>query len=373
MDIHSTKTPSLVLDAARVRKNAERITTIAKETGVRLRPHIKTHKCVEVARIQTAGHDGAITVSTLAEGSAFSKHGFSDITYAVPIERGKFVEAIEILRDGVKLNLLTDDAETARLLDEAAGKAGVKFDVFLKIDCGTHRVGVEPNTVEAIEIPRQIFDAANLNFAGILTHAGHSYNAQSKEEILTVALHERDSMVELAGRLRDSGIEVPTVSIGSTPTISTVDNLRGVDEIRPGNYIFFDAFQATLGSCGFGDTALTVLAAVVHRDRTRRRIVVDAGAVALSKDRGPVGIDPACGYGHVLDIEGSETGMRVTSLSQEHGEIEVPDDADFGRYTVGSRVRILANHSCLTAAQHSHYNVVENGEIVDRWEIHRGW
>ncbi|MEO7673370.1 MAG: alanine racemase [Pyrinomonadaceae bacterium] len=367
------KTPCLLLDANRVRRNAERTSEISRRNNVRLRPHIKTHKCIEVARIQTAGHDGAITVSTLAEARAFAKHGFLDITYAVPIERGKFAEAVEILRGGVKLNLLTDDAETVGAINEAAGKAGVRFGVFVKIDCGTHRVGVEPHAAEAVAIPRQISDAANLHFAGILTHAGHSYNSHSKEEILEVAQQERDSMIVLAEKLRADGIEVPTVSIGSTPTISCVDHLDGVDEIRPGNYIFFDAFQATLGSCGFEDTALTVLTAVVHRDPTRRRLVVDAGAIALSKDRGPVGLDPACGYGHVIDLEGNETGMRVTSLSQEHGEITAGESDMFGRLNVGDRLRILANHSCLTAAQHSHYNIVENGRIVDRWEIHRGW
>jgi len=373
MDIHSIKTPGLLLDLERVKRNAERISDIANRNNVRLRPHIKTHKCIEVAKIQTAGHDGAITVSTLAEAKAFSKHGFSDITYAVPIERGKFEEAIEILRSGAKLNLLTDDAATVKDLDEASGKAGVKFDVFLKIDCGTHRVGVEPHTAEAMDLPRQISDAGNLSFAGILTHGGHSYEAKSVEDIKKVARHERDCMVELAERLRNAGIEVPTVSIGSTPTINHVDHLDGIDEVRPGNYIFFDAFQATLGSCSFDETALTVLAAVIHRDKERRRIVVDAGAIALSKDRGPTGIDPGCGYGHVLDIEGNETGMRVTSLSQEHGEIQSSDDEMLERFPVGSRVRILANHSCLTAAQHSHYSVLENMEIVDRWDIHRGW
>lgn len=338
---------------------------------VRLRPHIKTHKCVEVARIQTAGHDGAITVSTLAEARAFAEHGFSDITYAVPIEAGKFAEAIDILKNRVKLNLLTDDAETVTALNEAAGKAGIKFDVFVKIDCGTHRVGVEPHTAEAIEIPRTISDAKNLNFAGILTHAGHSYDAKTKEQIVEVARRERDVMVELAERLRSLSIEVPTVSIGSTPTMSTVDHLDGIDEIRPGNYIFFDNFQATLGTCSFADTALTVLAAVIHKGKSK--LVIDAGAIALSKDRGPVGLDPHCGYGRVLDLDGSETGLRVTGMSQEHGEIEAGDTPTFDSIKVGERLRILANHSCLTSAQHSHYNIIENGVIVDRWEIHRGW
>jgi D-serine deaminase-like pyridoxal phosphate-dependent protein len=373
METYGIKTPAVILDIGRVRRNAKRMTDIANRNNVSLRPHIKTHKCIEVARIQIAGHDSSITVSTLAEAGAFAKHGFSDITYAVPIEPGKFDEAVEFVRSGVKLNLLTDDAATARLLDEAAGKAGVRFDVFVKIDCGTHRVGVEPQTTEAIDIPRQLTDASNLNFAGILTHAGHSYNARSREEILEVARHERDVMVGLAARLRDDGIEVPTVSIGSTPTISLVDHLKGIDEIRPGNYIFFDNFQATLESCSFEDTALTVLSAVIHKDESRRKLVIDAGAIALSKDRGPIGLDPDCGYGPVLDLEANQTGMRVTGMSQEHGEIEAGDSALFDRIKIGDRVRILANHSCLTAAQHSHYNLLENGEIVDRLEIHRGW
>lgn len=373
MDWNTLDTPSLILDADRVRVNAERLSEIATRNNVCLRPHIKTHKCIEVARIQTAGHDGAITVSTLAEARAFAKHGFNDITYAVPIERGKFVEAIELLQGGVKLNLLTDDQSTVVDLNDASAKADVKFDVFVKIDCGTHRVGVEPHTEAAVEIPRRITDSKHLSFAGILTHAGHSYNARSKEEILTIARHERDTMVELAERLRAQDIEVPTVSIGSTPSITNVDHFNGIDEIRPGNYIFFDAFQATLGSCGFEDTALTVLAAVIHKDNTRRRLVVDAGAIALSKDRGPVGLDPGCGYGRVLDIDGGETGMRVTSLSQEHGEIEAGDARIFDLIKVGDRVRILTNHSCLTAAQHGHYHVMENGKITDRWNIHRGW
>lgn len=366
-------TPSLLLDADRVQKNAARMSEKAQANNVRLRPHVKTHKCSEVARIQTAGHNGAITVSTLAEAAGFARDGFADITYAIPFEIGKADAAIEILRTGAKLNLLTDDAETMRLLNDAAGQAGVKFDVFVKIDCGYHRVGVEPHTPEAVEIPRFLSDVKNLSFAGILTHAGHSYDVKTREEILALARHERDSMIELAGRLRDMSIEVPTVSIGSTPTMTAVDHLEGIDEIRPGNYIFFDAFQATLGSCSFEDTALTVLSAVVHRDLSRNKLVIDAGAVALSKDRGPIGLDPGCGYGRVLDIAGNETGMRVTGMSQEHGVIVSDDAAMVERFKVGDRLRVLANHSCLTAAQHSHFNVVEDGRIVDRWEIHRGW
>ncbi|MCA1818404.1 MAG: hypothetical protein LC746_18855, partial [Acidobacteria bacterium] len=208
---------------------------------------------------------------------------------------------------------------------------------------------------------------------GILTHAGHSYHCKSAEEVLTVARHERDLMRDFAESLRRDGVETPAVSIGSTPTITAVDHLEGVTEIRPGNYIFFDAFQATLGSCRFDDCALTVLASVVHRDRTHRKVVIDAGAIALSKDRGACELDAGCGYGHVLDLEGKETGLRVGEVSQEHGQIKVDDEETFESLRVGTRLRVLANHSCLTAAQHPFYHVLEAGRVVDRWEIQRGW
>jgi D-serine deaminase-like pyridoxal phosphate-dependent protein len=180
-------------------------------------------------------------------------------------------------------------------------------------------------------------------------------------------------MKNLADDLRAENFEVPCVSIGSTPTISKIDHLAGVTEARCGNYIFFDAFQATLGSCSFEDCALTVLAAIVHRDSARQKIVIDAGAIALSKDRGAVEFDASCGYGRVFDITGDDLNLPVESVSQEHGTITVKDTAIFNRLKVGSRVRILANHSCLTAAQHDFYHVLDDGKIVDRWKIYGGW
>lgn len=373
MDLNTIKTPSLVLDAGRVRRNAEAMAARMKQMGVSLRPHAKTHKCVEVARIQTAGAPARLTVSTLAEARAFAAEGFTDITYAVPVEPGKFEEAVELSKLCERFALITDDADIPPLLDAAARHAGVTLDLFLKVDCGYHRCGVEPDRPEALEIPRSISGAQGLRFAGILTHAGHSYHAGSAEELLAIARRERDVMTEFAGRLRADGIEVPVVSVGSTPTATQVDHLEGVDEARPGNYIFFDAFQATVGSCSFADCALTVLASVVHRDPVRRKVVIDAGAVALSKDGGPVELDSSCGFGRVLDLAGEELGLRVGSVSQEHGSVTVANERLFDSLRVGARVRVLANHSCLTAAQHTHYHVLEGGRLVDRWRIHGGW
>jgi len=375
MNLETLKTPSLVLDIAKVKRNAEGMSRRIKKFGADLRPHIKTHKCIEVARLQTAGHSGAVTVSTLAEARAFAANGFSQITYAIPIEPGKFNEAIEISRD-CELSLITDDVDVPDQLNDAAKQANVHLNLFLKVDCGYHRCGVEPGNPVATEIPRRITNASNLRFAGILTHAGHSYNCQTKAELLALAKHERDLMADFGEALRKEIGQVPIVSIGSTPTITSVDHLDGIDEVRPGNYIFFDAFQATLGSCSFDDCALTVLASVVHRassDGDRRKVIIDAGAIALSKDRGPVALNPDCGYGRVLDLAGKDLDLTVSEMSQEHGVVIAKDENIFDRLRVGTRVRVLANHSCLTAAQHSHYNVLEGENIVDHWQIHTGW
>ena len=372
MDIEHLPTPSLIVDVTRMKRNAESIGGRVRNTGARLRPHVKTHKCVEVARIQTAGHADGITVSTLAEAHGFATNGFHDITYAVPIEPGKFDAAIEIAKECERFNLLTDDPQIPDLLNDAARRAGIVIDLFLKVDCGYHRCGVEPESKEALEIPRRIADLSHLRFAGILTHAGQSYHCVAKEERLAVARHERDVMVELADRLRQSGIEVPTVSIGSTPTLTIVDHLDGINEARPGSYIFFDAFMVAIGACRLDECALSVLAAVVHRDRTRKKIVIDAGAIALSKDEGPVEFDPACGYGQLVDLRGNDLGAKIESLSQEHGQATV-DSTVIEALRVGSRVRVIPNHSCLTAAQHNHYHVLEDEEIVDRWNTQQGW
>src|SRR5688500_18636251 len=153
MDLETIPTPGLLLDVGRVRGNAKRIGERVRNFGTDLRPHVKTHKSIEVARIQTEGHSGAITVSTLAEGSAFAARGFQDITYAVPIEPGKFKTALALAKSCQRLSLITDDPEIPALLNEAARNESVSVEVFLKIDCGYHRCGVEPDSKEALEIP----------------------------------------------------------------------------------------------------------------------------------------------------------------------------------------------------------------------------
>lgn len=366
-------TPALLLDEPRLTRNIARIGDRVKSLGARLRPHIKTHKCVEVGRRQIAGQFGGITVSTLAEASVFAAAGFDDITYAVPIEPGKFAAVVALAASGVRMAVITDDAGIPAPLAAAAARAHVTLDVYVKVDCGYHRCGVDPDGPTLLEIVQRIGERSALRFAGLLTHAGHSYHVRGAEALRAVAVQEREVIRAAAARLAALGITVPIVSVGSTPSMSHVDHLDGVHEVRVGNYAFFDATQATLGSCTFDDCVLTVLASVVHRDHARGRVVLDAGAIALSKDRGAVDMDPTAGYGRVLDIEGRDLGLRVSSVSQEHGVVPVADATQLDHLPVGARVRVLVNHSCLTAAQFEAFLVHHGTEVVDRWAIHRGW
>jgi D-serine deaminase-like pyridoxal phosphate-dependent protein len=372
-ELPSLPTPSLLVDGARVERNVHRMATRISALGARLRPHVKTHKAIEVGRMQAKAGMHGITVSTLAEARAFAAQGFDDITYAVPIEPGKYAAVAAMNAAGTRLAVLTDDGEVPASLAAVAQAAGVTIDVHLKVDCGYGRAGVDPEGPALIELARRIGDQSSLRFAGILTHAGHAYQARGQAAILAYARAERAVMVAAAARLADAGIAVPMVSIGSTPTASHVDDLTGVHEVRTGNYAFYDLMQVTIGSCTADDVALSVLAAVVHRDAARGMVLLDAGSIAMSKDAGIADPDGVTHYGRLVTLEGEDLGLRVTALSQEHGWVTVHDRALLERLPVGARVRILANHSCLTAAQHAHYEVCDGTRVVDRWVNHRGW
>ncbi|MEJ2085253.1 MAG: alanine racemase [Acidobacteriota bacterium] len=239
--------------------------------------------------------------------------------------------------------------------------------VWLKIDCGYHRAGVDPKGDLVVELARRISESSGLRFDGILTHSGHAYHARSTSEIGRIARQEHAVMVALSERLAQRGIEVPAVSIGSTPAMSQYPRLDGVDEVRPGNYVFYDFSQVALGSCRVGDCAVTVIASVVSTSATSDHSVIDAGALALSKDTGPSTSSPPA-MGRVFECYGESrlrTEQEIYGLSQEHGLIS-------GRLPLGSRIRILPNHSCLTVACFDEYTVVRGDEVVDRWKIHRG-
>jgi len=359
--IHDLPTPALLLDLDVLDANLAHMAARVTALGVRLRPHIKTHKCIEVGERQRRLGAQGITVSTLAEARAFAAHGFDDITWAFPVVLSRLAEARE-LAERTTLRLVVDSQEAVDALEQL----GYPFHVWLKVDCGYHRAGVDPASPHAVDVARAIHDSATLVFDGLLSHAGHSYKGPSRAEARAAAIEERDVMVAFAGQLRTLGLVVPAVSVGSTPGMAAVDHLDGVSEARPGNYAFHDGTQVRLGTCTVRDCAVTVLASVVSSQPSAKHCVTDAGALVLSKDAGHSGAPQPCMGEIIHDYEAGtlREDARLTTLSQEHGVVNAC-------LPLHSRVRILPNHSCLTVACFDRYDVVQGETVVDEWRIHR--
>jgi D-serine deaminase-like pyridoxal phosphate-dependent protein len=353
-------TPALLLDLERVERNLARMAARSRELGVTLRPHLKTHKCVELARRQRALGAQGVTVSTLVEAAVFADHGFDDITWAFPVILGRVPEA-RALAERVTLRLFVDGPEALDVLE----REEFPFHVWLKVDCGYHRAGLDPASPATLDLARRLAGSARLRFDGVATHSGHAYHAAGRRRIAEVAEAERRVVADLRERLAAEGIRVAG-SVGSTPAMACVERLDGVTETRPGNYIFYDAMQVALEACSATDCGVTVLASVVSSQPGAAHCVVDAGALALSKDAGHPG--PVAAMGWIYDDYAAgtlRTDARLTGLSQEHGLLSAP-------LPVGTRVRILPNHSCLTVACFDEYHVVQEDRVVDRWKIWRG-
>jgi len=367
-------TPALLLDLDVLERNLGRMAARAAALGVGLRPHAKTHKCLEVGRRQLAHGAVGITVATLPEAAAFADGGFTDITWAFPLVVGRLDEVIGLARR-VTLRVTLDSPRALEALGAAARAAGIVVHAWLEVDTGHHRSGVAPDDGAGTALARRMAAERGVAFDGILTHAGQSYHAATRAERAAVAEAERAAMAAFAARLEAAGVPVPGVSVGSTPGMSAVARLDGVSEARPGNYAFHDWMQAAAGVCEPADCAVTVLASVVSHQPGADHAVVDAGALALSKDAGPHDPALARGLGPLLaGLAGAALDPRldVRSVSQEHGIVGGAARADVeGRLAVGDLVRILPNHACLTAALFDHYDVVRGEEVVDRWAIWR--
>lgn len=374
MDLDALPTPSALVDLDRVERNTLRMAARAHALSVRLRPHVKTHKCIEAARLQVRGHFGGITVSTLAEARAFAAAGFADILYAVPPAPQRASDLAALARSVAHLAVVTDHPDAVEVLEKAAARAGSRLGVFVKIDCGLNRAGIAPAHHAVLPLVTVILRSRHLRFRGLLTHAGQAYHGRNWDAVREVARRERDVVVTLAERLRQEGVDVPEVSVGSTPTALAADNLGGVTEIRPGNYVFFDAFQRDLGCCTLADCAFTVLATVIGRYPERSTVLLDAGALALSKDEGARHIRRHASYGIVLDAGGTPIPyLRLVALTQEHGVVRLGRGAPWAALPLGTRVRIVPNHSCLAAAMFDRFHVVQGRAVVDQWQPVRGW
>jgi D-serine deaminase-like pyridoxal phosphate-dependent protein len=377
MTLKDLATPCLVLDAERMERNIARLGARLDGLGVSLRPHLKTCKSVDVARRVMASPAGPATVSTLLEARQFAAAGVQDMVYAVGIAPSKLPQVLALRAAGTDLTVVLDTVEQARAVALASREAGKPIPALIEIDCDGHRSGVAPaNRQLLLDIGRALEDGAELR--GVITHAGASYSARGAEALRQCAEIERRSVVDAATLLREAGLPCPVVSVGSTPTAHNAADLTGVTEVRAGVFVFFDLVMAGIGVCQVEDIAVSVLATVIGHQREKGWILVDAGWMAMSQDRGTRKQAVDQGYGLVCDTACVPyPDLIVAEANQEHGIVTVrpgtggvlPDLA------IGDRVRILPNHACATGAQHRAYHVVRGAcdEVVGEWSRFGGW
>lgn len=379
-------TPCLLVDRARLDANLVRMQRRADANDVALRPHVKTHKCVEIARRQRAQGASGLTVATVAEAEAFVDAGATDVRVAFPVTGRDKHERLAALTDRAQLSCTVDTVAGAEQASAVHERHDAPLDVLMEVDVGHGRCGVPWEAPDAaVSLARRVVALPGLHLIGILTHAGQAYDGPRGDEppaeaLRRVAQHERDRMLAVAAGLAEAGVPGVspndfTISIGSTPTMATFENAERdgfrVTEIRPGNYVMHDAMQVALGAASFDDCALTVLTTVVSTREPPTgppRAFVDAGKKILTTDTG-AGTE---GYGRVLADAGSMTpadGLRVARLSEEHGWLEGPAAAAL---SVGTRLRLVPNHACVCVATQPHLHLVDGDSPVspvDPWPV----
>lgn len=364
-------TPYLVVDRDVLDRNLDRMRSIATRHGVLLRPHMKTTKSVEIALAAHGGQAGPITVSTLREARHFADAGFRDILYAITATPARVAEIATLAKNtGAQITILAEDAATAAAVGAEALAHGLRLPALIDIDCGYGRSGILADDPQLPVLGRLLHDHPGLTLAGVMTHAGQAYDCRDADAVRRIARQEVAATVAAAALLREMGLPVPTVSIGSTPTALVADDLSGITEIRPGNYQFLDLTQAAIGVCGPGDIALRVVAEVLSH-HPGGHALVDAGALALSKDTGA-----ADHYGVIARIGNAVAppGLFIAKVAQEQGYLRGPHGLDLARLLpVGTRVEILPNHACMTAAAHDFYHIRSNSHAPDIWRRVNGW
>lgn len=373
--IDQLQTPCLLVDEARMMRNIHRLEAHCDELCVKLRPHLKTCKSVEIARRLMPTPHGPATVSTLKEAEEFAAAGVRDIMYAVGLAPAKLDRVLALRRRGVDLSVIIDSREQAAAVAASSHAAGDRIPALIEIDCDDHRGGIRPDDPLLVQIGRDLHEGG-AELRGVMTHAGGSYDAAGAAALERAAEQERARTVAAAKSLRDAGLPCPVVSVGSTPTAHFARDLTGVTEVRAGVYVFFDLVMAGIGVCAIDDIALSVLTSVIGHQRNKGWILVDAGWTAMSRDRGTARQALDQGYGLACDATGKAyPDLIMIETNQEHGILALRPGsrATLPELPVGTLLRILPNHACATAAQHESYRVVSGTAVTATWPRFSGW
>ena len=369
-------TPSALIDTRRMQANIDRMQQRMNALGVRFRPHVKTSKCVHVANAQLAAGAEGITVSTLKEAEQFFAAGVSDVLYAVSIAPARLPQALALRQRGCHLKIITDSIAGAQAIAHFGNAHATTFEVWIEVDVDGHRAGVAPDGDGLIAVARTLHEGG-MRVGGVMAHAGASYGCDSPAALRHIAEQERARTVLAARRLRDAGLPCPVVSVGSTPTALSAQTLEGVTEVRAGVYVFFDLVMHNVGVCSTDDIALSVLTTVIGHQEAKGWAIVDAGWMAMSRDRGTQSQRHDFGYGQVCTESGAVIdGYVIDSANQEHGIVcraDRVDDAIATRFPVGTRLRVLPNHACATGAQFPEYQAILSSGDIETWPRFHGW
>jgi D-serine deaminase-like pyridoxal phosphate-dependent protein len=361
--LDAVTTPALVVDRDRLVRNIRDMAERARSLGVALRPHAKTHKSPAIAALQREHGATGLTVATVTEAEGFAAGGVEDLLLTAPPVGDWRTERLVALARRVRLRVAVDAAEVVAALDRACARHGVEIGYVWEIDCGVGRFGTPPGVASAEPIAAAVDAATHASFDGLLTFGGHAYAATSAEGIGAAARDEHEAITQTVSALGDRGIGAAVRSVGSTPTSHAMQSGEGITEIRPGNYVFYDATQVALGVVPLEWCALSVLATVTSRPATDR-LILDSGSKALAAERLST-LTP--GFGK---IEG-HPGLRVDRLYEEQAIVHADEPCEI---PVGARVRVIPNHACAAANLHSQMFVVEREAIVDVWPVAtRGW
>jgi len=366
VELTDLRTPSVLIEHARLERNIDRMQTAATSRGLRLRPHAKTHKSPELARVQIGRGAVGICCAKLGEAEVFARAGIEDIRLPYPLHPVNADRVLNLL-DSTRLSFIVDDANVAKGWSDALHAAGASADVLVKVDVGFHRCGIDPEAAGAAELVARVASLPGLRFRGLLSHAGHAYHASSDDETAAIAAREASLLNELAGRVRNLGVPVEEISVGSTPTARFSLQQKGLTELRPGNYIYYDRTQVALGAATYDDCALTVLARVVSRPAADR-VILDSGSKTLALDQARGGIEMR-GHGAVfesLDTPVPDSSLVIERLSEEHATVRVEGDT---RLATGDLVRILPNHACVVSNLVDAVWLVNGREVEERIEI----
>ncbi|WP_061151573.1 DSD1 family PLP-dependent enzyme [Caballeronia arvi] len=374
MNIEQLDTPAAIVDIARMQHNIDVMQSRMNALGVTFRPHVKTTKCPDVVHAQIAAGARGITVSTLKEAEEFFAAGIVDILYAVGIVPAKLPRAMALKHKGCDLKIIADNAAAASAIVEFCKAANDTFEVWLEIDTDGHRSGLSPDDDALLTIGRILRDGG-IEVGGVMTHAGSSYELNDPEALAALAEQERAGCVRAAERLRAAGIACRTVSVGSTPTALAAKSLEGVTEVRAGVYVFFDLVMANVGACTTSDIALSVLTSVIGHQPDKGWVIVDAGWMAMSRDRGTSKQTHDYGYGLACALDGTPLeGCALVGANQEHGILAVEHDDDLARrFPIGMKLRILPNHACATGAQYPEYHALASDGSTVAWPRFHGW